>query len=260
MNHVARAFEMYHRLLNSTEVDFAKFSQYDPIKMVNVFKRAEFEKAIKDEFIKPFSYLLSTWGQLDLSQEVRTEVNQFDGNGYFTGKKWETIPLAQSMFGHEILDIPEFRKGENIFQIENGQIKRDLEGRPIHAIDYHKVNANKEQLYIQVVKGLLAAQLADARDKHSRTPGYDLAYWHQIYDSLASIPTYLEGTEYSLKKTKAGGRFFSKEDLDWIRKTSGSEEWRLYFDQGKRDVGKGLILGGGEFMKKFLQGITAGAI
>ncbi|GIW62174.1 MAG: hypothetical protein KatS3mg089_1026 [Patescibacteria group bacterium] len=242
-NHVIRAFSMFTDITEATEINWSKFITYDPFGRV-VFNRKEFETEVKENFFKKMRYAWSTYGQLDFSKSVRTQVEKV-----VNGKKvstWEWQPLASRMFGYEILNTPEFWATD-----EKGRVLYDENGN--HLIDYFKVNADKTKLWKRVALARIAAELYSHRNLYSTDPRYNFFFYEQVIEALRSIPSEIVGDEFDLRSVKTGGQFFSDEDLEWLRKHSSTTWWELYRGALISDVFQGSIKGYRKAISLFLR-------
>lgn len=242
-NHVLRVFSIFADITEATEINWSKFVTYDPFGRV-IFSRKEFETEIKENFFKKMRYAWSTYGQLDFSKLVRTQVDKVvNGEKVST---WEWQPLARRMFGYEILDTPEFWATD-----EKGRVLYDEDGN--HLIDYFKVNADKTKLWKRVALARIAAELYSHRYLYSTDPRYNFFFYEQVIEALRSIPSEIGGDEYDLKGIKTGGQFFSDEDLEWLRKHSSTTWWELYRGALISDVFQGSIKGYRKAISLFLR-------
>jgi hypothetical protein len=232
LDHLGRAMGIYTQIIEAEEIKLEKFTRMDSLKGIT-FERDQFQSTVQEKFIKPMRYLFSTWKQTDFSQMVRVNV------GDEAKTVWQEMTLAESMFGRQVLDIPEF--WETVKEGTPGAVKietRDREGewkptwRMPHVISGKEINGNRAQLVKAIAKTRIAAELYAHVDLHSNDPRYDFRFYETIFQALESIPGGIMGNEYDLKtaKTKLNqkDRFFSKNDINWIRKASNTTQGRLY--------------------------------
>ena len=225
-NYVNQAFSMYAWLNEAEGIDWSKIEDKSTLTKGVTLNRSAFQKEVLDKFLKPWSTMFTTWSQTDLSQLVRAEVLSVDERGKFTGDtEFVTIPMAQRLFGYEILDWPQFHR--------EGTPKGS---RSWETIDWNIVNSSKGRdiLFANVVTGLLAAEVWRARDMLSYDPAHDNFYWEDMYQAIQSIPTYITGDDIDMRHVQALGKFFDKQRTNWIRKKTGTERWKFY----SKELGK----------------------
>ena len=152
--------------------------------------------------------------------------------------------MAEAMFGREMLHLPQFLKNPD------HPPKIDSKDWADH-IDWAKVNSRDGKVYIwrQMALTRLAAELYSHRDRHSTDPKYNMLYYQTVIDALEQIPADIAGDEFSLQSAKAIGRFFTKEDIKWLREKASTEAWRLYRNQASWDISGGFLRGVGEALK-----------
>jgi hypothetical protein len=249
-DHVQRGWEIYEQVMGAEEIRLEKFTRFDPVKGV-IFEREQFQQTVSDKFIKPMRYFLRTWKQLDFSQTVR--VNRGDE----AETKWEERSLAEAMFGKEMLNIPEFwaeagypgtegKTAEDVEIVENGEIVKVKRIKGV--IDARKIDKNRGQLLKQMAKTRLAAELYAHVDFNSTDPRYDFIYYETIIRALEQIPGGIEGDEEDMRSAKLvldpKKRFFTKNDINWIRKKSNTtQQWlfgKAFVTQSATGFGKGV--------------------
>lgn len=225
-DHLKRALDMFNQVINAEEIKLEKFTKLDVFKGVT-FERDQFQSAVQEKFLKPMRYWARTWKQMDFSQKVR-----FDAGDGKT-PKWEDRTLAESMFGREMIDVPEFWKrvdegtpGAKKYHTRSakGGSKWEWTWRVPHEISGAEINENRDQLVKQMAKVRIAAELYSHVDANSNDPRYDFRFYETVMAALESIPGGIEGDEDSLKggrtNVKKRDRFFSEDDIKWIRKKS----------------------------------------
>ncbi|MGI8420547.1 MAG: hypothetical protein ACR2LN_07965 [Candidatus Levyibacteriota bacterium] len=236
LDHVNRAKTIYDQIMTAHEIDFDKFTVYDSAVRGVSFKRAEFQAAVQKEFLTHLRYLLASYDKLNFNMDVRSQV--------FTGRdekgkdtwKYETMPLGQAIFGHLILDVPLFRKKAKDITEEDKEkgYKRkglylvDRDGK--HVIDYDKVQSSEGKTYAWKQWALmkLGADMWTHIDRHSRDPAYGIAHYIDIIEALESIPGEVFGDETDMRKSRVTKSFFSHEQMKWLRRISGTTDFKLF--------------------------------
>ncbi len=227
-NHVARAQKVYDQIMGAKEISFDKFSKYDPLTRRVSFNRGEFQKEIQEDFLKPLRYLFDTFGEVNYSMLVRDQV--FVGRGPDGNDKYEfrEMPLGEALFGHQILDIPEYRKCHK--DAEGKDIKNkwviDKNGR--YEIDYTKLQEKPTQAYKQWALMKLGSDLWTHIDKHSKDPNYNYHYFSSVIDAMESIPAEFLGDEFNMRGGIVTKNFFNKDDMRWLKQLSNTTEFRMF--------------------------------
>jgi hypothetical protein len=240
-NHYARGAKIMDYILGASELKLEKYTTHDAFKGVS-FNRAEFQKEFQEGISKAYRYLRSTYGNIQYDMIVRSYLDvpdvdektkqiKMNKDGTIkTKREWRTVPLAEALFGHQIMNTPEFwlkdEKGNYVYQV-------DAKGKPTkyHAINYKEINKNKLLLWKRELLMNVAAQLYSHRDWHSTDPRYDFRYYEKVLDVLSHIPAGVAGDEYDLRNAKVSKYFFTEEDMKWLRKISETTNWDLYMPE-----------------------------
>ena len=130
------------------------------------------------------------------------------------------MPLGQAMFGKQMLDIPAFWKTDQ----RTGKLIK-------HEIDYKKLNTDKtHELMKRWVLTFVAGQILEHRSLQPWATGirYDFTYYDDIIGALSKIPGDILYDQTSMKRTDIPAYFFSKEQIAWLRKISGTGRFKLY--------------------------------
>ncbi|MBA3723966.1 MAG: hypothetical protein H0W89_03690 [Candidatus Levybacteria bacterium] len=227
-NHVARAQKVYDQLMSAEEINFDKFSKYDPLSRSVSFDKPEFQKKIQEEFLKPLRYLFDTYGQVNYNMMVREHVFTHRDEKDKDHFEFREIPMGEALFGHQMLDIPEFRMCE---KDANG---KDIEGKYVinqygrHVIDYTKVQGGETLIFKQWAMTKLGADLLTHIDSRSKDPNYNVNYFRNVLEAVESIPAEVMGGEFNMKDTAITKKFFNKEQLRWFKKLSKTTEFQLF--------------------------------
>lgn len=217
-NHMSRGLGMYEQIINNQELDWHKFTEVDTTYVPSrlKFNRAAFQKEVQDGLFKQTRYLLSTYGQLDFSLNVRYHDP--------LKKEWVDKPLALALFGEEILDIPEFKN-------EKGEIDTLL------------IQQNKTLLWKQVALARILADITAHRDEYSTDKRYTMAYWMHMLEALEHIPVGLEGNENDHRATHATGHVFSHGQIQWLKDHGDINYTQLLKERATKDFFGGLLEG-----------------
>lgn len=243
-NHFSNGVKLYDQLFSGQEIDFEKFTVYDSLVRGVSFKRVEFQKEIKENFLKPLRYLYQTYDSINMNMMVRAPV--------FLGRendsdKWEfrEMPLGEAIFGYQILNIPEFRmEVEHIKQkdpemwtamVKDGYKKKGKyikgpDGKFV--IDYDKVQENKVLAYKQWALMKIGADLWSHISRHSTDPAFNMHHFMSIIEAIESIAGEIDGSDEEMTDTRMVASYFSEEQMKWLKKisrTTGSQLFRRQF-------------------------------
>ncbi len=255
IDHYNRGLTVFKQIMAGEEIKLDKFTKYDYLHGLQ-FERGPFEEALKEKFFKPMRYAYSTYSMLDYAQEVRAKVTVNEKNPK-TGKvesvvKYKTLHMAESMFGREVLHIPHFWKDpKNPPDIRNEDWAEHL--------DWEKINSKEGKVWIwrRLALTRLAAELYAHRDRHSTDPKYNMLYFENILDALEQLPDDVAGDEFNLQGNKAVGKFFTKEEIKWLREKASVTKFILNRNQFLYDVGSGVVTGFVEAVKSTAKSIAS---
>lgn len=245
-NIIGRAKDLYATVFSANEINFEKFTHYDSLFRGVSFDRAAFQKEIQSGLITPLRYLFNANGATQLNMEVRAPV--YKGRDEKGKQIWafETMPLAEAMIGYEVLNIPQFRKKVDDLSPEDwkkmrqqgyrkrGEFVLRPDGR--YLLDANKMYADKTLVYKQWMLMKLGSDLWAHISRHSTDPAYDMHHYMSILEAIESIPGDIEADEFKMRKTRITGRFFSEEQLKWLRKISGTSTFNLFNRQFWSDL------------------------
>ncbi len=237
INHVSKSYLIYEQIMSAKEINFEKFTKYDTFRGIT-FDRSEFQKELQAGLLHPIRYLFQNYGDLNYNMPVR--YNKFKGREGDEDKyEFETMPLGEAMFGYELLNIPEFRmnkKDKNGKDIKGRYEKDPSTGR--YVIDYNKVQNDKSTLYKQWVLMKLGADLWTHIDRHSTDPSYNVSYYFNVLDALATIPGEVYGDDEKMRNVLVAKSYFSKKQIRWLRQMSGTTNYRLFWKAMLDDFGR----------------------
>ena len=207
-NHLGKSFQMFHSMLGATELNLDQIVTHDRWRGL-VFDRPKFEETVKENFIKPIRYALSTYANIDYTKDIRVHVNALRPD---EPPQYETKTMAEAMFGPVVL--------QEYYKKEKGP-----DGKQV--IDKEKLFKERNILYKKVIRSLIASHLEGHRRNGS---GYAFMNYSQItkfieaLESIKSVEIEDVGENTQLSEGKG---FFSHEDIAWIRKYSGTENWKM---------------------------------
>ncbi len=222
-NHIGKSFQMFHHMMGANELNLDQIVTHDRFRGL-VFDRGKFEEQVKEGFIKPIRYALSTYSNIDYAKEMRVQVNAGK-----TGEapKYETKTIAEAMFGPVVL--------QGFYKKERGP-----DGKPV--IDKEKLK-DREKIYKHVVRSIIASHLQGHRRYNSGYAYMNEGQITKFYEALESMKSIEFADVGENTQLSEGDSFFSHEDIAWMRKYSGTENWRLITTDVVKDAGMGFMGG-----------------
>ncbi|HVA96105.1 MAG TPA: hypothetical protein VND99_00470 [Candidatus Acidoferrales bacterium] len=245
-NLIDRGRAIYEQVMKGQETAFEKFTKYDSVFRGVSFNREEWQSALQSKMITPLRYLFEANGATQLNMNVRTPVyigKDKDGKPMW---RYETMSLGEAMMGHEMLDIPEFRKEVGDVSPEHWrELKRlgfrkrgkyivDPSGKNV--IDPNKLQEKKSLVYKQWMLTKIAADLWAHIDRHSTDPAFTMDHYMNILEAIENLPGDLAGSEFHMKGTRIPKGFFSEEQMKWLRRISGTTRTKLFTRQFFADL------------------------
>lgn len=256
-NHMNRAFEMFHDITESNELDWSKFTDEDAWGNIRL-NRGNFEKEFKDHFLKQMRYGYSTYSQLDFSRSVR----YYDRSK----KKWVDAPIAETLFGRQVLDIEAFWKkdyhmnDDGTFKMrknEDGKYEKIIKKVYKGEIDPQEIQQNKKVLWKQLALARMATDIHVHRDWFSTDPRFKPKYYLMMLEAIESIQGGFDGDDTDFRSVKKNDkRAFTHDQMQWLREAAGVESGTLIRNQAIEDFFKGL----GNGLLEALQGTMKNAL
>lgn len=222
-NHLGKSFQMFHHMMGANELNFDQIVTHDRLRGL-VFDRGKFEEQVKEGFIKPIRYALSTYSNIDYAKEMRVQVNAGKAG---EAPKYETKTIAEAMFGPVVL--------QGFYKKERGP-----DGKPV--IDKEKLK-DREAIYKHVVRAIIASHLQGHRRYNSGYAYMNEGQITKFYEALESMKAMEFADVGEDTQLSEGKSFFSHEDIAWMRKHSGTENWRLMLTDVAKDAGMGFMGG-----------------
>jgi hypothetical protein len=245
-NIIGRAKVLYEQVMSAQEINFEKFTKYDGIFRGVSFDRAEWQKAMQSGLITPLRYLFDANGATQLNMMVRApEYGGIDEKGKPIWNH-KNMPLGEAMFGHQILDIPEFRQTIKDLMPDKWKEMREKgykwNGKNVvrpdgkNMINYDRVQENKTLAYKQWMLMKIGADLWSHIDLHSIDSAYGMEHYMNVLDAIATLPGGVEGDEYDMNGVRITKPFFSKEQMKWLKEISGTTPMKLFMRQFFADI------------------------
>lgn len=230
-NHFARGLAIDDFLRGAAPI---RLQDYEHHSLVGTtLNLQKYQQDIIKGVLTPWRYLVSTYGKLSFDV-IRPgwdyELMQTDEYGKFQKEGWRDMPYAERMFGHEVLDIPEFwmtdEQGKYVYESY-----LDLNGKRKwrHKIDADKVQYGKKKLFKQGMLGTLAGQFLGEHQLRSwkLAGGHNWTYYKEFLEVLEKIPgNIILGS--TMANTHITERFFTHEEIRWLRKHAQMTNMRLY--------------------------------
>jgi hypothetical protein len=228
-DHISRVFKIYHDIIESHEFNFDKIVSIDP------WGRVIFDPKAATEFIdgplKAFRYGYRTWGGLDYSKDVRVAVRDNKGDIVRNEDgtiKYEVVSVGEALWGKQV--YMDFVNGKN----RNGDKRaQDTDLTPGDVMERRSNPNNREEYWKRPLMYMIAAEIRAHTTFESGYVKYNFGQIQKIYDWLEHMSGALEYDENDMSKTRRDPKrmFFSKEDIKWIRRVSGTSKFGLYMTE-----------------------------
>lgn len=234
-DHIHYIFDAYRKIIRHEDMNFDTFTIWDPFRGVIVdYKKAE---EIMGGIIKDLRYAFSTWDGVDFSKKTRVSerIGTTKDNKPIIVHK--DMYLAEAFFGPEILS-------DYYEKDEKGRfIKDEQTGQYIINIDRLQKDAQDRVLWKKLFRYQIAAELRSRRDWNSPYKRYSFAEVERIMLWLERMPGQIGGSDEDLADTHFVSRFFSKEDIEWIRKHAHAERMHMFLNESAFEGGMALMKG-----------------
>lgn len=249
-NAIKRAYDIFHQVVDAQGLDLNKIVSKNFLEGIK-YNTAEFEKQIKDDFIKPMRYAFSSNSALKYGQMYRGFEQLKDNMPVY---KWKT--LADHMFGDEVLDDIKKDALKNRLKID----KYDDEGHKIPPSKMSHMQRYQEYLNssdgrTRIVKNITRARLAAELRKHRNRWGpaerWSADMVNKFLLSLETIKEFKKDEKGNIVET--GDRFFSDGDIAWIRQHSKTGYKRMMAEEATKDLLSGSIKGAYEGLKEIFE-------
>lgn len=265
-DHINRAFEVFQATIGAEEMRLEEIVKWDPFRGI-ILDRGKFEEQVKEKFLKPIRYAYRTYQQLDMGKMQRLQIGGFGPNDLPVYKDATT---AETLFGPEVLrDIRpmaqnRYKNWDNAMKsqfedrlkqkgVDFGSLSEDEKKQQIWQ-DYLSSQDGKDILWKRAAMAKIAAHIKSHREFGNGYTQFTAGMVEAFYEALESIKAMEieegeDDTDLSYAK-----RFFSKADIDWIRRRSGTTAGKLFMtDIMLKGVGwgatKGMWEGAGVIIK-----------
>lgn len=246
-NHINRAFEIYHSTMGAEEMKLEEIVKWDPFSGI-ILDRGKFEEQVKEKFLKPIRYAFSTYAQLDFGKTERVLKKVPQRNEL---PEYDDLTVAEKIFGPEVLeDLRPMAKERYRDKIKKGEMTEKEAWQAF--LSDPEPGGGRRLLWKRAAMARMAAHIKSHRQFANNYAPFSIGMVNTLYDALESIKSVeIEGDETTMNYAK---RFLTKEDIDWIRKHSGTTQRRLFIQDilvksGGYGLAKGIWEGAGVFIK-----------
>jgi len=236
-NGVKRQSEVWHAMLNTEDLGFDKLVTRDVWGVIK-YNRSEFEKVVKDGFIKIRRYAFKSnnamnYGAMTRFRErVRIDRNP-DGSIKKEHFEFKDKFLADAMFGDVVMkSLREGWYGGDL-KFEDGDEKGEKRERSTKNATFQEyLNSDnaRDRLLKNMCRAGLAAQLMAHRSRTGTGERWNPTMIKKFYASLRSMPQFIEDPETGEEISIPGSQFFSKEDIEWIKEYTGTTDSSLFLE------------------------------
>lgn len=223
-NQVIRGAKIWHAMLGTEDLGFSKLVTRNALGVLQ-YSRGDFEKVVKDEFLKNRRYAFKSNNAINYGAVDRVYTDIGEGKMGF-----KEMTVAESMFGHNVINplLEEWYEGKIKFNKfdENGKSK-SVNTNDVTINEYLNTDAGRNHIFKNVCRAGLAAQLKSHRQYFGTGERWDTSMVHNFVDSLKTLKSYKEDPNNPGEEILGGESFFTHEDIEWIMKTAGCPHWKL---------------------------------
>lgn len=272
-NQVMRGAKVWHAMLDTEDLGFSKLVTRN-VWGVLQYSRPDFEKTVKDTFIKNRRYAFKSNNALNYGAKERVMLGFYQNNDkdkkfYSEDKElvgtpfYKEMTVAEYMFGHDVTAplIEDWYDGKAKIKKKlnprTGKIEEDVTYKGAQLEDYLSSAEGRNHLFKNACRAGLAAQLKAHRNWQGTGERWNNSMVRNFVDSLKTLRAYKEeppGSGNEVIDTSQGG-FFSQEDIDWILAQAGCQKWKMAL-QDAGVTGLDLSKSIPELLKTFMSGIV----
>jgi hypothetical protein len=266
-NGIKRQAEVWHSVMNTEDLGFDKLVTRNNWGVLK-YSRAEFEKVVKDGFIKMRRYAFKSnnainYGAMTRSrQRVKIDWNP-DGTIKSEDFAYKDMTVADAMFGDIVMkSVREgWYRGKGDEQLkfkyadEDGKsVTKNRDNASFQ--EYLNSDEARDTLLKHVSRAGLAAQLKAHRSRMGTGERWNPEMVRKFYESLRSMPQYIQDPETGREISIPQSQFFSLEDIKWIKEQTGTSDAALLMEDA-RAVGWDMMAGIPEMFSVFFKGLLA---
>lgn len=279
------AMKIFDQETTGEEVKFSSFIHINAFGHTT-YKPSEMLESLQDKVIKPARYAWNT-NKAPYEKDVRMLLDdKAEPPLYRTATLFEEMynpqlrRVIQKIYlhqygGKEFLDksgnITRYKINDagKFVDAQNNVIDTNQAGWQRRAVfaDNGKIDPDvtkllKDKLFRNAsVKGYLVNRFAGQIYGHStRSSSYEYLEYNmreEIFRALASIPIDPEEDNDDFRRSKIGGRYFNKFDMQLMRNLSGNQLWKNVPLAVLKDLRKGVFDGIIEMLKRFGKGVSS---
>lgn len=251
-NQVNRAYQIFHAVTGAQELNLDKIVTRSFLEGIK-YNQAEFEKQIKDDFIKPLRYAFASNSALKYGGLLRG----FERLDPETGLPiYKEKTLAEHMFGDDVLDDIKDEAIKGSLTIANVN-KDSKQMTPYERFrEYLDTNEARTRIVKNVARAQIAAELRKHRDRRGPAARWNADMINKFILALESIRAYEKDKDGNIVETDR--RFFSEKDISWIRQNSNTGYKSMYSKEMGASALKGFAVGLGGGIKSFFQDVFKG--
>jgi len=251
-NGVNRQAQVWHNIMNTEDLKFNELVKKDTWGVLR-YDRQKFEEVVKDDFIKKRRYAFSSNNAINYGAVTRMRVRDVvrDSEGKIVMEKgkpkvdfvYKDMYLAEAMFGEVVIGSirDEWFSGKLQYEAANENGEKIMKKGPKKGEKYDPEKhgtfqgylnslAAREKILKNVCRAGLAAQIRAHRERTGTTERWDAEAVRKLYESMRSMPEYLEDPVTGKEQKIDDSQFFSEEDIDWIRKNTGTGRGKLLWE------------------------------
>ncbi len=272
-NQIMRAANVWHAMLDTEDLGFSKLVTRN-VWGVLQYSRGDFEKTVKDTFIKNRRYAFKSNNALNYGAKERVMLGTYqnkdknapfytEDNALLGAPFYKEMTVAEFMFGHDVTAplIDDWYDGKAKIKKRvnpnTGKVEEDVTYKGAQLEEYLGSSEGRNHLFKNVCRAGLAAQLKSHRNWKGTGERWSNSMVRNFVDSLKTLRAYKEeppGSGNEVVDTSQGA-FFTQEDLDWILEQAGCPRWKMALqDAGVTglDLGKSIP----DLLKAFMGGIV----
>ncbi len=235
-NGVKRQAEVWHNIMNTEDLKFNELAKRDNWGVLR-YDRQKFEEVVKDDFIKKRRYALASNNAMNYGAIMRMRERdsiEIGKDGKVIEKfKYKDQYLAEAMFGEVVIGSirREWYDGELDFKAagENG-VEEKKTSKNATLGDYLNSKEAREKILKNVCRAGLAAQIKAHRERSGTTERWNSTVIRNFYQSMRSMPQYIEDPATGKEIKLDDSQFFSEEDIKWIRKQTNTSIGMLLWE------------------------------
>jgi len=268
-NGVKRQSEVWHNIMNTEDLKFNELAKRDTWGVLR-YDRQKFEEVVKDDFIKKRRYAFSSNNAMNYGAVTRMRlIDSIDENDNPVFK-YKDLYMAEAMFGEVVIGSirRDWFEGKLEYESADEDGKKIIKKGPKKGEEFNPEKHGTFQGYLNslparerilknVCRAGIAAQIKAHRERAGTTERWDSATVRKLYQSLQSMPKYIEDPVTGEERKIDDSQFFSDEDIEWIREQTATGKGQLLWEDSYH-AGWDMFAGGlPDILKLFYQDIVS---